>query len=172
MDVKSDLALAANPAVEKLLEFAKSKSFITWDEIIERLGQDFVNQDELMEPVLDKLKEINREPVETGIIGVDDEPQDDEIEESDEDDDSMILENDDEDGVQDDSVAEIEKAEKVKQKEELLKNSEIIELDMRSDEINRVNRFSQNLDKVLLFGGIGLLLFMIIFIEVAYKKMK
>ena len=92
------MADTLDSTIEKLLEFAKSKSFITWDEIIERLGQDFVNQDELMEPVLDKLKEINREPVETGIIGVDDVgPGDDEIEESDEDDDSMILENDDED---------------------------------------------------------------------------
>ncbi|EID84200.1 RNA polymerase sigma factor RpoD [Treponema sp. JC4] len=115
--------------IEKLLEFAKSKSFITWDEIIERLGQDFVNQDELMEPVLDKLKEINREPVETGIIGVDDEPQDDEIEESDEDDDSMILENDDEDGVQDDSVAEIEKAEKAASKSRLVNSDKEASID-------------------------------------------
>ena len=52
MDVKSDLALAANPAVEKLLEFAKSKKILSWDDVIEYLGQEFVNSDELMEPVL------------------------------------------------------------------------------------------------------------------------
>ena len=123
------MADTLDSTIEKLLEFAKSKSFITWDEIIERLGQDFVNQDELMEPVLDKLKEINREPVETGIIGVDDEPQDDEIEESDEDDDSMILENDDEDGVQDDSVAEIEKAEKAASKSRLVNSDKEASID-------------------------------------------
>ena len=123
------MADTLDSAIEKLLEFAKSKSFITWDEIIERLGQDFVNQDELMEPVLDKLKAINREPVETGIIGVDDEPGDDELEESDEDDDeSMILENDDEDAVQDDSVAEIEKAEKAA-KSKLVNNDKEASID-------------------------------------------
>lgn len=116
-------------AIEKLLEFAKSKSFITWDEIVERLGQDFVNQDELMEPVLNQLKEINREPVETGIIGIDDEPGAEEIEESDEEDDeSMILENDDEDAVQDDSVAEIEKAEKAA-KSKLVNNDKEASID-------------------------------------------
>ncbi len=124
------MADTLDSTIEKLLEFAKSKSFITWDEIIERLGQDFVNQDELMEPVLDKLKEINREPVETGIIGVDDVgPGDDEIEESDEDDDSMILENDDEDGVQDDSVAEIEKAEKAASKSKLVNSDKEASID-------------------------------------------
>ncbi|MCR5252836.1 MAG: RNA polymerase sigma factor RpoD [Treponema sp.] len=124
------MADTLDSTIEKLLEFAKSKSFITWDEIIERLGQDFVNQDELMEPVLDKLKEINREPVETGIIGVDDVgPGDDEIEESDEDDDSMILENDDEDRVQDDSVAEIEKAEKAASKSKLVNSDKEASID-------------------------------------------
>ena len=69
MDEKSTSALASNPAVEKLLEFAKTKRVITWDDVIEYLGQEFVNSDELMEPVLKMLKDINREPIETDIIG-------------------------------------------------------------------------------------------------------
>ena len=106
----SALALATNPAVEKLLEFAKTKKIITWDDVIEYLGQEFVNQDELMEPVLKLLKDINKEPVETGIIGQDDDQ--DEMED-DEDDDSMILDQDDDDVVEEDeTVSEIEKAEK------------------------------------------------------------
>ena len=106
----SALALATNPAVEKLLEFAKTKKIITWDDVIEYLGQDFVNQDELMEPVLKLLKDINKEPVETGIIGQDDDQNE---MEDDEDDDSMILDQDDDDVVEEDeTVSEIEKAEK------------------------------------------------------------
>lgn len=113
-------------AIEKLLEFAKTKPFITWDDIIERLGQDFVNQDELMEPVLKELKEINREPVETGIIGVD-EPGADDVEESDDDD--LMLENDDEDAPQDDSVAELEKAEKAAAKSKLVNSDKEANVD-------------------------------------------
>ncbi len=115
-------------AIEKLLEFAKTKPFITWDDIIERLGQDFVNQDELMEPVLKELKEINREPVETGIIGVD-EPGADDVEESDDDEDSLMLENDDEDAPQDDSVAELEKAEKAAAKSKLVNSDKEANVD-------------------------------------------
>ena len=72
IDEKSSAALISNAAVEKLVEFAKSKRFITWDDVIEYLGQEFVNSDELMEPVLKQLKDINREPVETDIIGAED----------------------------------------------------------------------------------------------------
>ena len=118
-------------AIEKLLEFAKTKPFITWEDIIERLGQDFVNQDELMEPVLKELKEINREPVETGIIGIDEEgPQDEEVEDdSEEDEDSLMLENDDEDAPQDDSVAELEKAEKADSKSKLVNSDKEANVD-------------------------------------------
>ena len=116
-------------AIEKLLEFAKTKPFITWDDIIERLGQDFVNQDELMEPVLKELKEINREPVETGIIGVDDGPGADDVDESDDDEDSLMLENDDEDAPQDDSVAELEKAEKAAAKSKLVNSDKEANVD-------------------------------------------
>ena len=111
----SALALATNPAVEKLLEFAKQKNVITWDDVIEYLGQDFVNQDELMEPVLKLLKDMNKEPVETGIIGQD-EPEDD----IDGEEDDLMLDQDDEDVVQDDTVSEIEKAEKAVSKSKLV----------------------------------------------------
>ena len=57
---KTAQGLMSNPAIEKLLEYAKSKSAITWDDIISYLGQEFVNSDDLMEPVLDLLKEIGR----------------------------------------------------------------------------------------------------------------
>ena len=94
----------SNPAIEKLLEYAKSKSAITWDDIISYLGQEFVNSDDLMEPVLDLLKNIGREPIETDIIEqeVDDGMEDD-----------LILETDDDLVTDDDeTISEIEKAEK------------------------------------------------------------
>ena len=50
-------------------------------------------------------------------------------------------------------------------KEELLKNPEIVELDMRTEEINKMNSFGDKLDQLLLFGGIGSLLFVIILIS-------
>lgn len=40
-------------------------------------------------------------------------------------------------------------------KEELLKNSEVTELDMRAQMIEKTNKFSKSLDKLVLFGGIG-----------------
>ena len=94
----------SNPAIEKLLEYAKTKSTITWDDIISYLGQEFVNSDDLMEPVLDLLKNIGREPIETDIIEqeVDDGMEDD-----------LILETDDDLVTDDDeTISEIEKAEK------------------------------------------------------------
>ncbi|MDD5929107.1 MAG: RNA polymerase sigma factor RpoD [Spirochaetales bacterium] len=108
MDVKSDLALAANPAVEKLLEFAKSKKILSWDDVIEYLGQEFVNSDELMEPVLKLLKDIDREPVETDLIEPDVSDEPDEMSEEDlmledDDDESMILEQDDDDVTDEDA---------------------------------------------------------------------
>ena len=101
---KTAQGLMSNPAIEKLLEYAKSKSAITWDDIISYLGQEFVNSDDLMEPVLDLLKNIGREPIETDIIEqeVDDGMEDD-----------LILETDDDLVTDDDeTISEIEKAEK------------------------------------------------------------
>jgi len=111
MDEKSSEALVmSNPAIAKLVEFAKSKRFITWDDVIEYLGQEFVNSDELMEPVLKQLKDINREPVETDIVGVDDVPEDELVD--DEEDDGIMLDDEDDDVGGDDETAEIEQAEK------------------------------------------------------------
>lgn len=101
---KTAQGLMSNPAIEKLLEYAKTKSAITWDDIISYLGQEFVNSDDLMEPVLDLLKNIGREPIETDIIEqeVDDGMEDD-----------LILETDDDLVTDDDeTISEIEKAEK------------------------------------------------------------
>ena len=101
---KTEQGLMSNPAIEKLLEYAKSRSAITWDDIISYLGQEFVNSDDLMEPVLDLLKNIGREPIETDIIEqeVDDGMEDD-----------LILETDDDLVADDDeTISEIEKAEK------------------------------------------------------------
>ena len=102
---KTAQGLMSNPAIEKLLEYAKSKSTITWDDIISYLGQEFVNSDDLMEPVLDLLKDIGREPIETDIIEqeVDDGIEDDLILETDDD---LVTDDDDE------TISEIEKAEK------------------------------------------------------------
>ena len=105
-----------NPAVKKLLDFAKDKPFVTWDEATDILGQDFVNSDE-MENVLKFLSENNIQLVETDLISDDDaEPdmpdaQDDDI--TDEDDD-IILEQDDDDDVDgtNDEIKEIENFEK------------------------------------------------------------
>lgn len=100
----SALGLSTNPAVERLLEYAKSKSSVTWDDIIVYLGQDFVNSDELMEPVLGLLKNIGREPIETNIINEED--VGDEME------DDLILESDDDIVSEDDeTISEIENAE-------------------------------------------------------------
>ena len=68
-----------------------------------------------MEPVLKLLKDMNKEPVETGIIGQD-EPEDD----IDGEEDDLMLDQDDEDVVQDDTVSEIEKAEKAVSKSKLV----------------------------------------------------
>ena len=123
MDEKSSEALVmSNPAIAKLVEFAKSKRFITWDDVIEYLGQEFVNSDELMEPVLKQLKDINREPVETDIVGVDDMPEDELGE--DEDDDGIMLDDEDDEVGGDDENAEIEKAEKLAASKNRLVNSD------------------------------------------------
>ena len=117
----SALDLTVNPAVKKLLDFAKTKKVITWDNVVEYLGQDFVNSDELMEPVLKLLKDIDREPIETGIIGQESEDGNDLVDESGDDDDDLMLEQDDDDVVQeDDTISEIEKAEKAAAKNKLV----------------------------------------------------
>ncbi|MBR5645517.1 MAG: RNA polymerase sigma factor RpoD [Treponema sp.] len=97
--------------INKLIELAKTKNILTWDDVIAHLGQEFVNSDELMEPVLKQLKDIGKEPVETDLL----EQVDDENIESDDDDDSLILEQDDDEDLAGDNseVEEIENAEKL-----------------------------------------------------------
>ena len=56
-----------NPAVQKLLDFAKDKPFVTWDEATDILGQDFVNSPQ-MENVLKYLNEKNIQLVEPDLI--------------------------------------------------------------------------------------------------------
>ncbi|MCQ2592603.1 MAG: RNA polymerase sigma factor RpoD [Treponema sp.] len=121
-----------NPAVQKLIDLAKSKPFITWEEVTSFLGQEFVNSDELMEPVLEQLKAIDREPKETEVIGIDTDA--DEMSESmeldvgledDGDEDDIILDQDDEEDLGSDSeVEEIENAEKLASSRTRLVNNE------------------------------------------------
>ena len=107
-----------NPAVKKLLDFAKDKPFVTWDEATDILGQDFVNSPE-MENILKLLNEKNIQIVETDIIGVDDaEPdmpdlsQEDDVDVSDEDDDIILEQDDDDVDGANDEIKDIESIEK------------------------------------------------------------
>lgn len=94
-----------NTSVEKLLEFAKTKPFITWEDVTEFLGQDFINSPE-MESVLKILSENSIQLVETDILSAEEETQ----EEPDED---LILESDDDDvPPEENEVSEIENTEK------------------------------------------------------------
>ena len=112
MKKKSDnTQITFDDCINKLIELAKTKNILTWDDVIAHLGQEFVNSDELMEPVLKQLKDIGKEPVETDLL----EQVDDENIESDDDDDSLILEQDDDEDLAGDNseVEEIENAEKL-----------------------------------------------------------
>ncbi|MCR4953148.1 MAG: RNA polymerase sigma factor RpoD [Treponema sp.] len=109
-------------AIQKLLDFAKNKPFVTWDEATDILGQDFVNSPE-MESVLKILNENKIQLVEPSLIT--DDNQDDGVGVDDEDDDSMILDQDDDDDVPSDSeVEEIENAEKLASSRTKLVNSD------------------------------------------------
>lgn len=50
-------------------------------------------------------------------------------------------------------------------KSELQKNPEVEEVDLRADEINKMNTFSKKLDNVLFYGGSGILVFTIILLS-------
>ena len=110
---------AINSAVEKIVEFAKNKKekVVSWDEVTPLLGQDFVNSPE-MEAVLKTLSEKKIQLIETGIIGIDDQ------EDSDDEDDIMLDQDDDDDIAKDDTVSEIEKAEKQAASRSKLVNSD------------------------------------------------
>ncbi len=110
---------AINSAVEKIVEFAKNKKekVVSWDEVTPLLGQDFVNSPE-MEAVLKTLSEKKIQLIETGIIGINDQ------EDSDDEDDIMLDQDDDDDIAKDDTVSEIEKAEKQAASRSKLVNSD------------------------------------------------
>ena len=110
---------AINSAVEKIVEFAKNKKekVVSWDEVTPLLGQDFVNSPE-MEAVLKTLSEKKIQLIETGIIGIDAQ------EDSDDEDDIMLDQDDDDDIAKDDTVSEIEKAEKQAASRSKLVNSD------------------------------------------------
>ena len=65
-----------DPVVEKLLEYAKDKQIVSWDEINEILGQDFVNSPK-MEPVLQLLTQNNIQVMEEDTLDEDDEAEND-----------------------------------------------------------------------------------------------
>ncbi len=74
-----------DPVVAKLLEYAKDKQIISWDEINEILGQDFINSPK-MEGVLQLLTQNNIQVMEEDTLDEDeDEEADDEDLEADED---------------------------------------------------------------------------------------
>ena len=96
-----------DPNVQKLFEYAKEKSVVTWDEVTDMLGQDFVNSPK-MENVLRLFSSENLQIVETDDLLVEedgDEPEEDE--EAAEDDD--ITDDDIADGVSSEA-AEVAKA--------------------------------------------------------------
>ena len=110
-------------AIQKLLDFAKNKPFVTWDEATDILGQDFVNSP-AMETVLKILNENKIQLVEPELM-VQDVQEDEDAGVDDEDDDSIILDQDDEDDVPRDSeVEEIENAEKIASSRTKLVNSD------------------------------------------------
>lgn len=63
--------------IEKVIEYTKDKSVITWDEITDFLGQDFVNS-EKMESILRLLEEKGVQLIEPDLMGDDEPPEVDE----------------------------------------------------------------------------------------------
>ena len=67
-----------DPKVAKLLEYAKDKQIVSWDEITEHLGQDYVNSSK-MEEVLQLLTQHNVQVMEEDA-DLDDETDDEDLE--------------------------------------------------------------------------------------------
>ena len=114
-----------NPAVQKLLDFAKDKPFVTWDEATDILGQDFVNSPQ-METVLKYLNEKNIQLVEPDLIS-DDEPDmsaQDDIDVTEDDDDIILEQEDDDEEGSNDEIKEIENLEKLDSQKSRLVNSD------------------------------------------------
>ncbi len=114
-----------NPAVQKLLDFAKDKPFVTWDEATDILGQDFVNSPQ-METVLKYLNEKNIQLVEPDLISDDepDMPAQDDIDVTEDDDDIILEQEDDDEEGANDEIKEIENLEKLDSQKSRLVNSD------------------------------------------------
>jgi RNA polymerase primary sigma factor len=93
MDQKDQKDQKIDPKVEKLLEYAKAKSIITWDEVTEILGQDFVNSPK-MEAVLQSFSESKIQIVEPEDLLADEDEEETEEAESEEDDEIGTTEED------------------------------------------------------------------------------
>lgn len=65
-----------DPLIQKLIDYAKDKQIVSWDEINEILGQDFVNSPR-MEPVLQLLTQCNIQVMEEDDL--DDEAEEDDL---------------------------------------------------------------------------------------------
>ena len=98
-----------DPAVAKLLEYAKDKQIVSWDEITEHLGQDFVNSPK-METVLQLLTQNNVQVMEEDDLDDETDDEDDDLaddedaevaEEAEKDDRSHLLNTDKESNVDD-----------------------------------------------------------------------
>ncbi|MFA6856928.1 MAG: RNA polymerase sigma factor RpoD [Treponema sp.] len=85
MDQNDQKDQKIDPNVEKLLEYARTKTIITWDEVTDMLGQDFVNSPK-METVLQLFSENKIQIVEPEDILADEEEEESEEEADDEDD--------------------------------------------------------------------------------------
>ena len=94
-----------DPVVVKLLEYAKDKQIISWDEINEILGQDFVNSPK-MENVLQLLTQNNIQVMEEDNLDEDEDDDEslDEDGEGEESDDEAHIVNGDKDSSVDDPI--------------------------------------------------------------------
>ena len=122
--------ISNNEAVKRLLDFAKNKPFITFDDAADILGQDYVNSPD-MENVLKILEQEGIQILETDLLqDKDEEPDPDEVSDDvvdvDDDEDDIILEQDDDDDIvqKDSEVEEIENAEKLASSKSRLVNSD------------------------------------------------
>ena len=65
-----------NPFIQKILDYSKGKTVITYDEITALAGQDFINSPD-MEQALQFLAKENVEVIESGLSLDDDEDDED-----------------------------------------------------------------------------------------------
>ncbi len=89
-----------NPIIQKLLDYAKDKSVVTWDEINEIAGQDFINSPK-MEEALKVFSEKKIQVIET-----------DPFEDEEQDEDETLLEDDDEVEATDEDVDDVKDEER------------------------------------------------------------